>query len=62
MADCILNDRTCFFDNNSCQHCGWNAEEADHRKKLLTEMGLTLCKDGLQRLIITRDQNKKPEE
>ena len=62
MADCVLIDRTCSFNSTSCQHCGWNAEEADHRKKLLTEMGLTLCKDGLQRLIITRDQNKKPEE
>lgn len=61
MADCELIDRTCFFDSNSCTHCGWNAEEAEHRKKLLTEKGVTLCKDGLQRLIITREKNEKTE-
>lgn len=62
MVNCVLCERTCSVDSTSCTHCGWNAEEVERRKKLFSEKGLTLCKNGLQGLIITRDENKKSEE
>lgn len=62
MDNCVLCERTCSNDSASCKHCGWNAEEVEHRKKLLAENGATLCDDGLQRLIITRNKNEKSEE
>lgn len=62
MANCVLRERTCSVDSTSCTHCGCNAEEVEHRENLFSEKGLTLCKDGLKRLIITRDENKKSEE
>lgn len=34
-----------------CEYCGFNAEEAERRKKL----PLVLCPDGLRRKIIKRE-------
>ena len=35
-----------------CTRCGWNIKEAARRHKYLRKHGLTLCADGLYRLII----------
>lgn len=40
--------------NNNCKRCGWNPSEAKKRKKILAENGLTLCEDGLKRLILPK--------
>lgn len=35
--------------------CGWEAAEAERRRAYLREHGLTLCADGLRRLIIPKN-------
>ena len=35
-----------------CPGCGWHPEEIKRREKLLETYGLTLCEDGLHRLIL----------
>ena len=37
-----------------CTICGWEAGEIQRRKDIFEEDGLTLCGDGLERLIIGR--------
>lgn len=44
-----------------CHGCGWNKQEAVYRRLLLRENGLTLCPDGLRRLVISRETEKKEE-
>lgn len=57
MAKCVLNNRTCSY-NFTCKRCGWNEEEVEHRERLMSDNGLTLCKDGLERLIIKREESE----
>ena len=38
-----------------CHKCGWNQKEKNRRSAILKENGLTLCEDGLSRLILPRD-------
>ena len=40
---------------SECRCCGWNKEEADRRRAYVAEHGLTLCADGLRRLIIRKE-------
>lgn len=40
-----------------CERCGWDEEEANRRKKI----PLTLCKDGLRRIIIPKKPVSKME-
>lgn len=35
-----------------CYCCGWNADEMARRNRQIKAEGLTLCEDGLERLII----------
>lgn len=37
-----------------CYRCGWNAGEMERRNRQIKAEGLTLCDDGLERLIIQR--------
>lgn len=37
-----------------CYGCGFDITEAARRKELLNNCGLTVCKDGLKRLVIKR--------
>ena len=40
---------------SECPTCGWEAAEAERRRTYLHEHGLTLCADGLRRLIIPKN-------
>lgn len=40
---------------SECPTCGWEAAEAERRRAYLREHGLTLCADGLRRLIIPKN-------
>lgn len=40
---------------SECPTCGWEAAEAERRRAYLHECGLTLCADGLRRLIIPKN-------
>lgn len=40
---------------SSCEHCGWEAKEAARRRDYIKQHGLTLCADGLRRLIIRKE-------
>lgn len=42
--------------SRKCHNCGWNADEAERRKRLFESEGLTLCADGLRRLIVHREE------
>ncbi len=46
---CELEKSRC---SGSCDRCGWNKRERAWREALLRKNGLTLCKDGVYRLII----------
>lgn len=52
---CLLPEASRRKDCGSCDHCGWEAEEAERRRAYLHEHGLTLCADGLRRLIIPKN-------
>lgn len=43
------------FSAMVCPRCGWEAAEAERRRAYLHEHGLTLCADGLRRLIIPKN-------
>lgn len=49
---CLLKEANC---DMRCAICGWNKEVEERRNKLLAEKGLTLCSDGLKRLVIKRE-------
>ena len=40
---------------SECASCGWEAAEAARRREYVKEHGLTLCADGLRRLIISKN-------
>lgn len=40
---------------SECPTCGWEAAEEERRRAYLREHGLTLCADGLRRLIIPKN-------
>jgi len=42
---------------SECPTCGWEAAEAERRTEYQQEHGLTLCDDGLRRLIIKKGAN-----
>lgn len=44
---------------SECHTCGWEAAEAERRRAYLREHGLTLCADGLRRLIIPKNGGNK---
>lgn len=40
---------------SECVHCGWDETEAACSNYQLKKNGLTLCEDGLRRLVIHRN-------
>lgn len=46
---CLLEKPNCY---GSCANCGWNPSEVKRREELFIKNGLTLCDDGMERLII----------
>ena len=44
---------------NECNRCGFYEEEETRRKQIIRDNRLTLCDDGLERLII---QSRKKEQ
>lgn len=50
--NCIRRKDQGVCAQNQCRGCGWDRNEQLHRKYLLTVNGLTLCQDGLYRLIL----------
>lgn len=52
---CTLPEKAKKKDCSGCEHCGWEAAEAERRRAYLREHGLTLCADGLRRLIISKN-------
>lgn len=53
--NCSLEKPNCKRD---CARCGWNPEEAERRKIELRKNGLTLCNDGLHRMIVKRKESE----
>lgn len=45
-----------------CPNCGWNEREALYRRAYLKEYGLTLCDDGLRRLVIPKAEREGGSE
>lgn len=43
---------------SECAACGWEAAEAARRTQYIKEHGLTLCADGLRRLIMKKEENE----
>lgn len=39
-------------DGKACKNCGWNVDVINKRNRQINEEGLTLCSDGLRRLVI----------
>lgn len=52
---CTLPEKAKKKDCSGCEHCGWEAAEAERRRAYIREHGLTLCADGLRRLIIPKN-------
>lgn len=44
---------------SECRTCGWEAAEAERRTEYRKKYGLTLCGDGLRRLIIRKGQKEE---
>ena len=53
--ECTLLSEAKMKDCSGCKHCGWEAAEVERRRTYLREHGLTLCADGLRRLIIQKN-------
>ena len=43
---------------SECASCGWEAAEAARRRAYIKEHGLTLCADGLWRLVIRKERSE----
>lgn len=53
------NSQVC--QENQCWRCGWNAHEARMREILFAAKGLTMCSDGLRRLVMPARNDVKEE-
>lgn len=63
-TECLLrrdpkNSPVC--DESQCFRCGWNEQEARYRQRLLSVNGLTMCSDGLRRLVLPERNFVKEE-
>ncbi len=52
-GNCLLAEPVC---EGNCGKCGWDKETDEERKKQLAKQGLTLCEDGLRRLVVKREE------
>ena len=67
--DCFKSPPECLLHNKNiqrcsesrCFRCGWNAHEARLREILFAAKGLTMCSDGLRRLVIPARNDVKEE-
>ena len=60
--ECLLHNKNSQLCSESrCFRCGWNAREARMREILFAANGLTLCSDGLRRLVIPARNDVKEE-
>ena len=57
---CTLKNRNC-TTVGSCAGCGWEENEIWRRMGIRREVGLTLCEDGLKRLIVGRPRKTEEE-
>ena len=67
--DCFKSPPECLLHNKNiqrcsesrCFRCGWNAHEARVREILFAAKELTMCSDGLRRLVIPARNGVKEE-
>ena len=43
---------------SECASCGWEAAEAARRREYVKEHGLTLCADGLRRMVVRKERSE----
>lgn len=48
-------------EESQCWRCGWNEQEARYRRMLFEAKGLTMCSDGLRRLVMPARNDVKEE-
>lgn len=63
-TECLLqrdpkNSPVC--EESQCWRCGWNEQEARYRRMLFEAKGLTMCSDGLRRLVMPARNYVKEE-
>lgn len=51
--NCLLAEPVCEFN---CKYCGWNKKTDEERRKQIAKQGLTLCEDGLHRVVIKQEE------
>lgn len=56
--ECTLPPEARKKDCGGCEGCGWERAEAARRRAHLKENGLTLCADGLRRLVIRKERSE----
>lgn len=56
--ECTLSPDARMKDCRGCEGCGWERAEAARRRAYLKEHGLTLCADGLRRLVIRKERSE----
>lgn len=60
--ECLLHDKNIQRCSESrCFRCGWYEPEARSRRMLLAAKGLTMCSDGLRRLVLPAINDVKEE-
>ena len=60
MNKCVLEDNSA-CEKRNCEECGWNADIIHRRQLLLKKNGLTVCTDGLHRLVLPKSMRKQSE-
>ena len=56
--ECTLSLDARMKDCRGCEGCGWERAEAARRRAYIKEHGLTLCADGLWRLVMKKEENE----
>lgn len=60
--ECLLHNKNIQLCSESrCFRCGWNAHEARMREIQFAAKGLTMCSDGLRRLVMPARNDVKEE-
>ena len=56
--ECTLSPEARMKDCRGCEGCGWERAEATSRRAYLKEHGLTLCADGLRRMVVRKERSE----
>ena len=56
--ECTLSPEARMKDCRGCEGCGWERAEATRRHAYLKEHGLTLCADGLRRMVVRKERSE----